>query len=740
MPETLATPQLYDLRPGTHFQNYLLLEQIGIGGQGVVWSALDSDRMQVNAIKFNEIPETDQGQIDDQMVERQADVLIKLRHPHILPIYGIGHSGQLRYFITPYLAGGALQLNMATRAIPLKDVFRYIAELCSALDYLHSQDIIHRDLKPSNVLMDVKRHTYLADFGLARIISGTTQALHTGRGTPPYAPPEQHAYKEITPQSDLYSLGIILYEFFTHQLPWKGEQVLGMRQLYSQDEIPDPREIDPSLPPDLVTLLRQVTCAEPKKRPGSAGEILDMVTKVFGLDPIPVQNESTPEDEANRNRDEAIALLKKNYIEWEMTPQKSLMRLTHYAMVDSYIQENTPKVIPRKLQMFMLQAALSYGYRDQKWWKETSNIDDRLAVTMNLIDQGNPEVAGRVLRALTSDPEVSIAGNQLSGKISAPLLELAGINTDPALQKQALKALQRLTPATSNWQETALAAGQDYKLACLAVPETEVGDEAARLIGHLRSASAVTTAFKQADPTRRSALLLEVQGIAGNLPPSIPGITRLKTTLDWLLMQLSIQPMTTLTAFAVIFLGVLLGFGIQVFLAYRLPNFMDLTRIVISLERGAFMGIPLGFGILLTRLLVERLGKIHPGYRLILGTTAGWLVTITSFVMYDLLILKNFSFSPGMILGSLLISLGYATSAFLAKPVYRFLISLTAIATALAGSWWLHLANSTLGSSSAPIIFFEYSWKSNQVLGTVLLVSLPMAILGNLVRLVPRRE
>jgi len=740
MPETLATPQLYDLRPGCHFQKYLLLEQIGIGGQGVVWSAFDPARMQVIAIKFNEIPETDQGQLDDQMVERQAEVLINLRHPHLLPIYSIGHSGQLRYFITPYIAGGALQLNMAAKVIPLGETFRTIAELCSALDYLHSQGVIHRDVKPSNVLMDIKRHTYLADFGLARIISGTTLALHTGRGTPPYAPPEQHAYKEITPQSDLYSLGIMLYEFFTHQLPWKGEKVLGMRQLYSQEELPDPREIDPSLPPGLVSLLRQITCAEPKKRPGSAGEILDMITKLFGLDPIPVQKETIPEDEANRKRDDAIALLKKNYIEWEQFPEKPPMRLTHYAMVDAYIQENTPRSIPRKLQMFMLQAALTYGYRDQKWWKQTSHIDDRLAVTMNLIDQGNAEVAGRILQALTSDPEVSKAGSQLSGKISAPLLELAGTSADPTLRKQALQALQRLTPAASTWQETALAPGQDYKLACLAVPETEQGDEAARLIGHLRSASAVTTAFKQADPARRSALLLEVQGIAGNLPPSIPGTTRIKTTLDWMLLQLSIQPMTTLTAFVVIFLGVLLGFGIQVYLAYRLPNFMDLTRIVVSLERGAFMGIPLGFGILLTRLLVERMGIIHIGYRLGLATATGGLVTITSFVMYDLLILKNFSISPGMILGSLLISLGYATSALLARAGFRFVISLAAIATALAGSWWLHLATSALGSISAPILYFEYSWTSSQVLGMTLLVSLPMAILGNLVRLVPRGE
>ena len=152
------------------------------------------------------------------------------------------------------------------------------------------------------------------------------------------------------------------------------------------------------------------------------------------------------------------------------------------------------------------------------------------------------------------------------------------------------------------------------------------------------------------------------------------------------------------------------------------------------------MGIPLGFGVLLTRLLVERLVKIRLGYRLGLATMAGWLVTFTSFVIYDLLILKNFSFSPGMILGSLLISLGFALSALQGRQGIRFLISLAAIASALAGSWWLHLATSAWGSLSAPILYYDYSWSASKVLGTILLVSLPMAILGNLVRLVPRKE
>jgi serine/threonine protein kinase len=735
MIEKLAPAKLFDLVPGAHFQNCELLEQIGSGGQGVVWSAVDLARKQVVAIKFNEINETAQGVLDDQLVERQSKALIALSHPNILPIFDIGHQSELRYFISPYVGGGMLQLK---RVHSLADTFRYLSEICSALDYLHSQDIIHRDLKPSNILLDLQHNTYLADFGLARIVTATTDVLHTGRGTPPYSPPEQHTLKKITAKSDLYSLGIIIYEFFTHQLPWKGEQVLGMLQLYSQEQMPDPREIDPSLPSGLVTLLRQVTCADPAQRPGSAMEILEAVTRLFEFHPVPVPTKATTAELTDRRRKDAAILLKKKYAEWDKTPEELPISLTHFALLDLYMHDTPQKTIPGELQYFMLQGALTYGYRSHEWWKLTDNINNRLFMAMNLIDHKNPAVGRRVLNAITSDPQVIEAGRKMSAEFSARLLDLAGTTSDPDLQKKALMLLRRLSAPAQVWKDLALPPGQDYRLATLAVPDTEQADEAARLIGHLRSASAVATAYDQADPSRRGPLLLEVQAVAGNLPPSIPGMLRLSTAFNWILAQVSIQPMVTLATFALIFLGILLGFGTHVYLTYRLPTFMDLTRILISLERGAFMGLPLGFGLLVTRLLVERLGRFR--YRLLIGTATGWLVTVTSFVIYDLLILNNLSLSPGILLGSLLIAFGFAIGSLTGKVGWRFVISLVAVYGALAGSWWLYLAMSKLGMASAPLLYYEFSWTTIQVLGSILLVSVPVALLANLVSLMPKKE
>jgi serine/threonine protein kinase len=191
----------------------------------------------------------------------------------------------------------------------------------------------------------------------------------------------------------------MLYELFTHQLPWKGEQELGMRQLYTQDEIPDPCEIDPNLPKDLVSLLRRITCADPKKRPASAGEILEMLTDTFGSKPIPMEKQAPPEEATERRKNNANLLLRQKYTEWNKSPDVVPISLTHFAVVDQYMQENAPRPIPGNLQIFMLLAALTYGYRDQEWWNQTGSINNRLAVALNLIDPRKPAVGRRVLHA-----------------------------------------------------------------------------------------------------------------------------------------------------------------------------------------------------------------------------------------------------------------------------------------------------------------------------------------------------
>ena len=164
---------------------------------------------------------------------------------------------------------------------------------------------------------------------------------------------------------------------------------------------------------------------------------------------------------------------------------------------------------------------------------------------------------------------------------------------------------------------------------------------------------------------------------------------------------------------------------------------MGFEYYVISLERGAFMGAAFGFGILLTRLLMERLGKMAVRPRLGLSILAGGLVLSTAFALWRLLVLKGAPISPVLFLGSLLIAAGFAYGTLLRSLILRSLTCLAALGLALGGAWWLYQA---AGSSFAPLINFEESWSALQVIGTLALVCVPIAILGNLVRLTPQEK
>ena len=149
---------LSTLTPGSFFHQYQLLEQIGVGGQGVVWSALDQSRNSIHAVKFNEILDTEQAKAEDTKVGQQFERLIRLRHPHILPLQEYGSENNLRYTVSPYIPGGTLaQRIKATTSFD--EFLQHGREIASALDYLHSQRVIHRDIKTSNILLDMNGRT-----------------------------------------------------------------------------------------------------------------------------------------------------------------------------------------------------------------------------------------------------------------------------------------------------------------------------------------------------------------------------------------------------------------------------------------------------------------------------------------------------------------------------------------------------------------------------------------------------
>ena len=179
--------------PGNELGDFKLLERIGAGGEGSVWSAWDKKHHRIVAIKF--FPKRSPSP-DSLSIHSEAKIIQRLDHPSILKIYEISEMGNSDYFCMQYFPSGSLDELMITKNLLIKDVLQITAQIVDALEYIHSQGIVHRDLKPTNVMVDAQSRVYLTDFGIARSLSETTMVYHTGQGTFRYNTPKVLSVKQ----------------------------------------------------------------------------------------------------------------------------------------------------------------------------------------------------------------------------------------------------------------------------------------------------------------------------------------------------------------------------------------------------------------------------------------------------------------------------------------------------------------------------------------------------------------
>jgi serine/threonine protein kinase len=257
---------------GVTLQGYNLIEKIGRGGMASVYKALDLVNDRTVAIKVL-APQLAMEPDFKARFEREAQVLRGLDHPHVVPILDYGEVDGLTYIVMPYLPVGGLNDRLKQSPITVEEGAQVIGQVASALQYAHDQGVIHRDVKPSNILIDEKLNAWLSDFGFAHVRDATLSLTGSALiGTPAYMAPEIVRGEPVTPLSDQYALGVVLYQICTGSLPFDAETPMAIAIRHVTERLPRPRSVNPNIPPAVEFVLLKALAKEPSHRYASVAE------------------------------------------------------------------------------------------------------------------------------------------------------------------------------------------------------------------------------------------------------------------------------------------------------------------------------------------------------------------------------------------------------------------------------------------------------------------------------------
>jgi len=264
---------------------YNILSELGQGASAVVYLAEDPFNDRKVAVK---LAKSDANMGDEEanrfakLFLNEASLAGKLNHPNIVGVYDAVVEGDLRYIVMEYVPGGSLKkFCTETNLLPLRQAVLVIFKMCRALDYAFQNGVIHRDIKPANILLAERDDIKISDFGTAKISHATHTQIDGFLGSPAYMSPEQINEEGPSVQSDIYSLGVVMYELLTGKLPFRAENSIAMiNKILNEDPVPI-QSLRPDLPEKLVEIVNRAMHKDPKVRYGSWFDMASELANTF---------------------------------------------------------------------------------------------------------------------------------------------------------------------------------------------------------------------------------------------------------------------------------------------------------------------------------------------------------------------------------------------------------------------------------------------------------------------------
>ena len=279
---------------GDNVGPYKIIEQLGQGGMATVYKAYHAALDRYVALKALH-PAFGEDVTFSSRFQREARVVAKLEHPHIVPVYDYAEHEKRPYLIMKFIEGDTLKARLNQGPLTTEEIDKVVDSVGSALAYAHKQGILHRDIKPSNVLVAKDGEMYLADFGLARIAQSGESTLSSDMimGTPQYISPEQAmGKKELDDGTDIYSFGVMLYEMVVGQVPFSADTPFSIIHDHIYTPLPLPQTINPSVPEPVQRVLLKALAKERADRHANVSELVIAFKQAWRESGVPMKGTS----------------------------------------------------------------------------------------------------------------------------------------------------------------------------------------------------------------------------------------------------------------------------------------------------------------------------------------------------------------------------------------------------------------------------------------------------------------